>query len=105
MYLPNNRSTCIKCKNMPIHQATYNCIRENQRKFRKIITEGNLHASIMIINFLQITKDEHIGKQSIEQHILIPFRELMARDPNTGTSNSCSHIIENGNACICKENN
>lgn len=49
-----------------------------------------------------ITKDGYIAKQSNELHIPFPFRELMAREPNTGASSSCSHRIENGNAWICK---
>jgi len=35
-------------------------------------------------------------------YIPFPFRLLMASDPNTGTSNSCSHKILNGRVCICK---
>ena len=34
--------------------------------------------------------------------IPFPFRELMAGDPNTGTSNSFSHKVLNGKICICE---
>lgn len=43
-------------------------------------------------------KDEYKYQTSNELHILFPFRELMARDPNTGASNSSHHILENGSA-------
>ena len=95
--LESNARTCPSTKQ---HITTVKNSRKLKYKHMK-------HNALIIQRYFQkgTFKDlkERIQIKLLNDNMIpFPFRELMARDPNTGTSNSCSHKILNGKICICE---